>query len=58
LSKGQRSPSKPRFGINWGIFRVIGKAEDAKKFRKLIAMDEYADNCAAELGMGTNLKEA
>jgi leucyl aminopeptidase (aminopeptidase T) len=44
-----------RFTVKKGcVDRVIGKTEDAAKFRKLIAMDEYASNCAAELGIGTS----
>jgi aminopeptidase len=44
-----------RFSVKKGrIDRVSGKTEDAQKFRKLISMDENANNCAAELGIGTS----
>ena len=45
-----------RFSVKRGRVEKItgGLPEDRKKFKKLISMDKNANNCAAELGLGTS----
>jgi len=44
-----------RFNVKRGrIEKVMGRTEEVRKFKKIISMDENANNCAAEFGIGTS----